>query len=159
MSYLLGFQAFVKRFEKRFPSPEFRWEVKNEREDENYDLPSLIYTKDFWVHLSKREHGSTSIKIFKDKTEVCSIWAQTSFGIGLHVSSKFLNPPKNKAQLEHDHSHCDSNHHWNIIRRPLHLCFANRLNKRHWLKNKPKFGRLGAILSYQIITNLEKVHE
>lgn len=158
MSYLLGFQAFVRRFQKKFPEPEFRWEVKNEREDEDYDLPALVHTKDLWVHLSKQERGSVSIKIFKDKTQVVSIYALTNFGIGLHVTSKFLNPPKNQRQLEFDNEHCDQNHHWNLIRRPLHLCFANRHGKRHWLRNKPKFGKLGSILSYQILSNLEKAN-
>lgn len=137
MSYQKGCDAFIRRFRERFPEPDFRWEVDKFDSD--------------WGN----EYSYHKIKIYSGNTEVCQIEGKATFGIVLDVRSKFINPPKDQELLEWYKS-WNGDYHFHIHRRPLRLCFANRHGKRHWLRNKPKFAKLGASLSKQIHINFHK---
>jgi hypothetical protein len=132
MSYRKGFNAFILRFKKRFPESLFHWEQENNEGygDTNYNF-----------------------KVSYGDQEILSIYARLGFGLGLDVSSKFLNPKRDPEQQKYDMGCRDGMHSFSLYRRPLRVCFANQHNMRLWLQNKPKFARLGASLSKQILSN------
>jgi hypothetical protein len=138
MSYHKGYEAFIRRFKKRFPEPEFRWE------DACHDSE--------WSG-DRSHHG---YRICRGEVAVCHISARINFGLGLDVSSKFLNPKRDPEQQKYDMDCRDGVHTCSIYRRPLRVCFANRHNMRMWLQNKPKLAKLGASLSKQIFENFTK---
>lgn len=141
MSYKLGFEAFVKRFQKRFPTDNFQWEYKE---------PETKYTDGLWIahndactlflHFTNRNYHQYRVK--HNGEVVCTISCDFDFGISLCVRSFYL----------------DSHTSFLLYRRPLRLCHGTKHNRRQWLKNKPKFGQLGCYLSKQLMDNFEKVH-
>ena len=74
MSYRLAFQAFIKRFQKRFPSPEYTWAKK----ELGYDP------------IAQEWREETTFTITKGTENICTINGDVSFGIRLYVSSPFL---------------------------------------------------------------------
>lgn len=117
MSYRLGYAAFLRRFEKRFETGKFIWEIEEDS------------TKD-----------DISIKIFSGKERIVRIYARLNFGIKIVIQSDYLTKP---------------NEVWSMHRRPRRVVFANQHNMRMWLRDKPKFGRLGAKYASQIFNNFQ----
>jgi hypothetical protein len=81
-----------------------------------------------------------SIKIFSGKEKIVQIHARLAFGIKIFIQSPYLTQPKNS---------------WSMHRRPRRVVFANQHNMRMWLRDKPKFGRLGAKYASQIFNNFQ----
>lgn len=134
MSYQLGFEAFIKRFQKRFPVNEFQWEYKTHKSE---------FTGGFWsahtnsgslfLHFS----GPSKYYLYRIKQGdkvICEISCDLIFGIRLSVRS-----PYGKE--------------FYFFRRPLNLCNGTVYSRRLWLKDKPKFGRLGCNLSSHLWKN------
>lgn len=137
MSYRLGFQAFVKRFEKRFPEPEYRYVVSIQETPKT--APRLFTggneNGSIFLHVAESGGNIHCVSIYHGKTDelICKINANLTFGIRLDVDSKYL-------KRGHLHLH----------RRPKNLIFQNQHGMRFWLQNKPKFAKLGASLASQI---------
>lgn len=128
MSYRSGFQALINRFIARFPESEYRY-VISLRTD--YNEAPHIFTD---LKVCNRGGDIQTVTIYHRPSdiEVCRIDGNTLFGIRLNIRSSYL-----KRDL---HLH----------RRPLKLIIQNQHGMRTWLKNKPKFGKLGASVASQI---------
>lgn len=101
----------------------------------------------------KNNVDSVACVIFSGDVEVVRIYADTDFGIRLSVRSKYLNTSTTDEYQNLSMS-------YDIYRRPLRpWLFGNQHSKRHWLKDKPKFGQLASRLSCQILSNFKKTQE
>jgi hypothetical protein len=172
MSYKLGAEAFLNRFLKRFPQSSFQWKAKIGEEliliPSNKVLDFLYDVKksDEYQELSPLAHqmlldglasgrteapvylGSFSkyyeeepkiFFIFQHDKKIAEIDISLEFGIKLSISSDYL---KGK--------------HFVLHRRPLNIVHATQNHRRHWLANKPKFGKLGVCLASEIYHGLNK---
>lgn len=128
MSYKLGADAFVRRFQKRFPETEYQWETQIKGETRTY-----------------------IIRYKNESIDICSIRINTVFGIKLTVCSDYLNDSKFNPKRPIDHY--DWPQYFVLYRRPLRLIHGNQHDMRKWLKDKPKFSKLGANLSKIIKAN------
>lgn len=135
MSYRSGLQAFVHRFTDRFPEPEYRYVISLRN--------SLREAPHIFTSLQNCNRGgdlqSYTIYHRASDTSLCHIDANTLFGISLYVRSNYL--PRLLT----------------LHRRPKSLSFANQHGMRTWLKDKPKFAKLGASLASQIHFAFAKV--
>lgn len=136
MSFKLGYEAFIKRFQKRFPAPEYFWQTSNISFQDNGSRPGL---------------KSVTFLISKKEQRIATITVELGFGIRLTVDSPYLNNSKIKERM------VDQEQDYRIIcNRPLTVGFCNQHGMRHWLKNKPKFAMLASKWGAQIEQNLKK---
>lgn len=135
MSYKKGFAAFIKRFQKAFPEPEYIWKVSVQQGDNTFlNIPNGIVFLCGEKGRYERVHVDVyhMNKLLWLENKIVSIWANLAFGIRLQVSSKYYE----KGLYLH--------------RRPRNLIFGNQHCMRLWLENKPNFAKEGAMLAAHI---------
>lgn len=167
MSYRKGFEAFVKRFQKRFPEPEFIWELDHQEGEgiihlgigeaiglhicgrgaynefvfkcyEKIRRPEMTVDEWGWLPLDKKKEYEAGKKL------VFAICGDLLFGIRLSVNSPYTG-------------------HWHVFRRPCSIRHANQYGMRRWLENKPRFvyegTQLAAVIRHKYQASKKLVEE
>lgn len=139
MSYQLGFAALIRKFRERFPEPEFQWEHKYNESRKSGGYVRIGDEKVFLgLHLAG-PYQRHAYRIHKNNQLVCEISGDLTFGIRLTIQSPYMKT-------------------FSLHKRPLNLTFSTQECRRHWLRNKPQFKKLGANFASHILREMEKEH-
>jgi hypothetical protein len=138
VSYRAGFKAFVDRFHRRFPEPEYRYVLLNQQAIDH--PPTVVVSNELWSSLIGSGGSLQTVKIHHRQTDelIAKIIADLTFGIRLQVESRYLSRP------------------FLLFKRPKDLQ-KGKHQRRLWLSGKPKFVKLGSSIASQIHFNFVDV--